>query len=132
MREARPDDWLSLIGMSKFEKGASGEKQSWMFTYGRNPDDALLVMAEALASGNNPYETKVPQMASTVGATYRKLMFSWIEQRSSKKIDFSKVSLRQKLQSIIRRKVEIMWITVMEVGSSQRRKVAMISGGQTT
>ena len=84
MSEARPDDWLSLIGMSKFAKGASGEKPSWMFTYGRNPDDALLVMAEALASGNNPYETKIPQMGGTVGASYRKLTFSWIERQEKR------------------------------------------------
>ena len=58
MREARPDDWISLIGMSKFAKAASGKKPSWMFAYGKEPDDGLLVMAEALAAGNHPYETK--------------------------------------------------------------------------
>jgi len=81
MRGARPDDWISLIGMSKFAKAASGQKPSWMFTYGKEPDDGLLVMAEALAAGNHPYETKIPQMTTTVGAPYRKRMFSWIKQQ---------------------------------------------------
>ena len=81
MRGAQPDDWISLIGMSKFAKAASGGKPSWMFTYGKEPDDGLLVMAEALAAGNHPYETKIPQMTTTVGTAYRKRMFSWIKQQ---------------------------------------------------
>jgi Beta-galactosidase trimerisation domain len=80
MREAKPDDWICLIGMSKFAKAAAGNKPSWMFTYGKEQDDALLVMAEALAAGNNPYETKIPQMMTTVGAAYRRRMFAWIKQ----------------------------------------------------
>src|SRR5262249_3945020 len=35
MRDAKPDDWISLIGMSKFAKSASGTKPSWIFTYGK-------------------------------------------------------------------------------------------------
>jgi hypothetical protein len=81
MRNARPDDWISLIGMSKFAKAASGTKPSWLFTYGKEADDGLLVMAEALAAGNHPYETRVPSMATSVGAEYRKRMFSWIQQQ---------------------------------------------------
>ncbi len=46
MREALPDDWISLIGMAKFARGASGGKPSWMFVYGDRPDDSLLVMAD--------------------------------------------------------------------------------------
>jgi Beta-galactosidase trimerisation domain len=80
MRDARPDDWICLIGMSKFAKAASGKKPSWILTYGKEPDDGMLVMAEALAAGNNPYETKIPKMTTTVGAAYRKRMFSWIKQ----------------------------------------------------
>jgi hypothetical protein len=84
MREAKPDDWISLIGMFKFAKGASGKKPSWMFTYGKEPDDALLVMAEALATGNHPYETKIPLMTTTVGPAYRKRMFSWIKREQQR------------------------------------------------
>jgi hypothetical protein len=80
MRDARPDDWISLIGMAKFAKGASGRKPSWMFTYGKDADDGMLVMAEALAAGNHPYETRIPEMMTSVGAAYRKRMFAWIEQ----------------------------------------------------
>jgi hypothetical protein len=79
MRDARPDDWISLIGMSKFAKAASGTKPSWMFTYGKEADDGMLVMAEALAAGNHPYETKIPEMMTSVGAAYRKRMFAWIK-----------------------------------------------------
>jgi hypothetical protein len=84
MREARPDDWISLIGMSKFAKGASGKKPSWIFAYGKEADDAMLVMAEALAAGNHPYETRIPLMTTTVGAAYRKRMFSWIKQEEAR------------------------------------------------
>jgi hypothetical protein len=80
MRDALPDDWISLIAMSKFAKAASGTKPSWIFTYGKEPDDAMLVLAEALATGNHPYETKIPLMTTTVGAVYRKRVFSWIKQ----------------------------------------------------
>jgi hypothetical protein len=84
MREAKPDDWISLIGMSKFAKAASGKKPSWIFTYGKEPDDGLLVMAEALAAGNHPYETKIPLMTTTVGAAYRKRVFSWIKREETR------------------------------------------------
>jgi hypothetical protein len=84
MREARPDDWISLIGMSKFAKAASGTKPSWIFAYGKEADDGMLVMAEALAAGNHPYETKIPLMTTTVGAAYRKRMFSWIKQEEAR------------------------------------------------
>jgi hypothetical protein len=87
MREAGPDDWVSLIGMSKFAKGASGRKPSWMFTYGNKADDALLVMAEALAAGNNPYETKIPKMTTTAGSSFRKRMFSWIKREEARLFD---------------------------------------------
>ncbi len=84
MREAKPDDWVSLIGMSKFAKGASGQKPSWIFTYGEGIDDALLVMAEALAAGNHPYETKIPQMTTSVGAAYRTVMFAWAKSEQQR------------------------------------------------
>jgi Beta-galactosidase trimerisation domain len=87
MREAGPDDWVSLIGMSKFAKAASGKKPSWMFTYGKEPDDGLLVMAEALAAGNNPYETRIPEMTTTIGTAYRKRVFSWIKQEERRLFD---------------------------------------------
>ena len=80
MREAQPDDWISLIGMAKFAKAASGRKPSWMFVYGDRPDDSLLVMAEALAAGNNPFETKTPKMTTTAGASYRRQIYGWVKQ----------------------------------------------------
>jgi hypothetical protein len=84
MREAKPDDWISLIGMSKFAKAASGRKPSWIFTYGKQQEDGLLVMAEALAAGNHPYETKIPLMTTTVGAAYRKRVFGWIKREEGR------------------------------------------------
>ena len=84
MREALPDDWISLIGMAKFARGASGDKPSWMFVYGDRPDDSLLVMATALAAGNNPFETKIPKMTETVGALYRRQAYAWIKQHEAR------------------------------------------------
>jgi hypothetical protein len=92
MRDALPDDWISLIAMSKFATGASGGKPSWVFTYGLLPEDGLLVMGEALASGSNPYETKIPLMTSSIGPAYRKAMFSWIETQERRLFASSSVA----------------------------------------
>jgi uncharacterized membrane protein YgcG len=82
MRASQEDDWISLIAMNKFGRAASGAKPSWVFTYGQLDDDAELVMAEALATRNNPYETKIPEMTTTVGADYRTRMFGWAQKNS--------------------------------------------------
>jgi hypothetical protein len=81
MTGAQPDDWISMIGMAKFAKAASGSKPSWMFTYGQAPSDGELVMAEAIAAGNHPYETKSPKMASSIGTKYRQRTFAWIKDQ---------------------------------------------------
>ena len=77
MRNARSDDWISFISALKYARGATGEKPSWTFTYGVDADDAQQVMAQAMIAGNNPYELKVPEMATTVGDAFRKRMFNW-------------------------------------------------------
>ena len=77
MRNARTDDWISFISALKYARGATGEKPSWTFTYGKQADDAQQVMAQALIAGNNPYELQVPEMATTVGDAYRTRMFNW-------------------------------------------------------
>lgn len=77
-RRATEDDWISYIAMNKYARAASGNKPAWVFTYGKQTNDAELMMAEALAAGNNPYETKIPEMTTTVGAAYRTLMYGWI------------------------------------------------------
>ncbi|SFI80971.1 Beta-galactosidase trimerisation domain-containing protein [Nitrosomonas sp. Nm34] len=82
MRSSSEDDWISLIAMNKFARAASGKKPSWVFTYGQLSDDAELVMAETLATRNNPYETKIPQMTTSVGADYRTRMFGWTQENS--------------------------------------------------
>lgn len=81
MAGAQPDDWISMIGMAKFAKAASGSKPSWMFTYGQVPRDGELVMAEAIAAGNHPYETKTPVMASSIGEKYRQRIFAWVKDQ---------------------------------------------------
>jgi len=83
MRKAREDDWISYISMQKYIKAASGNKPAWSFAYGKQANDAELVMAEILASGNNPYELKIPEMTTTVGAAYRTKMFGWIKANES-------------------------------------------------
>ncbi len=79
MRNAREDDWISFISAFKYTRAASGKKPSWVFNYGKQLDDAELVMAEALATGNNPYELQVPEMTTTVGADFRTRMFEWAQ-----------------------------------------------------
>ena len=79
-RAAQEDDWISLISALKYTKAASGDKPSWVFTYGKQVDDAEAVMAEAVAAGNNPYELMVPEMTSTVGdGSMRTRLFTWIQ-----------------------------------------------------
>ena len=82
MRSAKEDDWISFISALKYTRAATGEKPSWVFAYGKQADDAELVMAEAIAAGNNPYELMVPEMTTTVGADYRARMFGWAQEHS--------------------------------------------------
>lgn len=82
MRHAREDDWVSFISALKYTRAASGKKPSWVFSYGKQVDDATQVMAQALISGNNPYELQVPEMTTTVGADFRKNMFDWTQRYS--------------------------------------------------
>lgn len=83
MSIAKEDDWVRLIAMNKHARGAAGAKPSWIFTYGLKADDAELVMAESIAAGNSPYETKIPLMATSVGAAYRSKMFGWMKANSA-------------------------------------------------
>lgn len=77
---ASPDDWIAMVAMMKFGRGVTPGKPSWSFTYGNVVDDAEMVMAEALATQNNPYELKAPEMTTTVGHNYRQRMFTWIQE----------------------------------------------------
>ena len=78
MTHANEDDWASLAAMFKFGRGADRGRAAWTFTYGFEPDDAEAVLAEALAAQVCPYELKVPEMTTTVGADYRRRVFGWI------------------------------------------------------
>ncbi len=82
MRNAQEDDWISFISAFKYTRAASGKKPSWVFNYGKQVDDAGLVMAQALATGNNPYELMVPEMTTTVGVNFRTRMFGWAQENS--------------------------------------------------
>ncbi len=83
MLRARPDDWLTKIALAKFARGADKGRPTWVFSYGNRPWDAELVMATAFASQANPYETKTPEMATTVGAAFRKRMYSWADRHTA-------------------------------------------------
>ena len=83
MRKAREDDWVSFISALKYAHAATGDKPSWVFSYGKQADDAQQVMLQALIAGNNPYELQVPEMTSTVGSTFRTRMFNWADIYSS-------------------------------------------------
>jgi len=82
MVHASKDDWLTLMMVYKYCQGASERRSRWVFTYGYRDDDAQLTMASALAAQCNPYETRIPQMVTTVGHAYRSRMFHWIEQHN--------------------------------------------------
>jgi hypothetical protein len=78
MRPARENDWVSMICMYKYCRAASGLKPAWAFSYGRQADDASLVMAEVIACGCNPFEIKTPNMEATVNAAMRTRMYGFI------------------------------------------------------
>lgn len=79
MRDAPEDDWYSMVAMMKYARGASGPRPSWVFCYGLQEDDAERVMGLAIATGSSPYETKIPEINTTVGGAYRARMFGWLE-----------------------------------------------------
>eukprot|EP00026_Physarum_polycephalum_P002560 Phypoly_transcript_02567.p1 GENE.Phypoly_transcript_02567~~Phypoly_transcript_02567.p1 ORF type:complete len:909 (+),score=91.92 Phypoly_transcript_02567:101-2728(+) len=79
MRFAYEDDWTSLIAMYKYGRGAVDySKPSWAFCYGIQSDDAISVMAEAISSGNAPYEVKTPGKVEGVPGDARRVMFNFI------------------------------------------------------
>lgn len=88
MRNARSDDWISFISAMKFARASTGDKPSWVFTYGKQENDAQQVMTQAIIAGNNPYELQVPEMTTTVGdGSYRTRMFSWMKANSASLYD---------------------------------------------
>lgn len=80
MRGASTDDWLSMAVMMKHARGASAPRPAWAFCYGLEPDDAELTMGLAIATGCSPYETRIPEINTSVGSAYRKRMFEWLER----------------------------------------------------
>jgi hypothetical protein len=78
MRRAGADDWLDMAVMMRHGAGCSAPRPSWVFCYGDQPDDAEYVFALAVATGNNPFELKVPLMDSSVGEAYRQQAFRWL------------------------------------------------------
>ena len=80
MRYASADDWISMAAMMRHGASVTRPLPSWIFTYGLKEDDAELVMSLAIATGNCPYETKIPLMCDNVDPAYRTRMFQWIEQ----------------------------------------------------
>ena len=80
MYHGQEDDYISLISMYKFGRGADSGRAAWGFSYGYGEVDAESVMAISVAAQVNAYELKSPEMTTTVGRSYRKKMFSWIAQ----------------------------------------------------
>jgi hypothetical protein len=78
MRLAGADDWLDMAVMMKHGAGCSAPRPSWVFCYGEQPEDSQYVFALAVATGNNPFELKVPLMDSTVGEAYRQQAYRWL------------------------------------------------------
>ncbi|WP_394847109.1 beta-galactosidase trimerization domain-containing protein [Pendulispora brunnea] len=81
MRGATADDWNCMAVMMRHGTGASFGRPSWIFSYGYNEDDAERVMALAIATRNNPYETKIPLMCTTVGNGFRQRMYDWMTRQ---------------------------------------------------
>jgi len=82
MKDAPLMDWLCMFTAYKFCKGISENRASWAFSYGFRDDDAQLVMASVVAAQCNPYETRIPQMCTSVGQDYRTKMYQWLKTYS--------------------------------------------------
>ncbi|MBN2351320.1 MAG: hypothetical protein JXD23_02040 [Spirochaetales bacterium] len=82
MKDAKVEDWLCLFTAYRFCRGISRDRSSWAFSYGFADDDAQLAMASVLAAQCNPYETRIPEMCTSVGKKFRSTMFGWIEAYS--------------------------------------------------
>lgn len=80
MRGASEDDWLSMAVMMKHARGCSDPRPAWAFCYGLEEDDAERTMGLSIATGCSPYETKIPELNMSVGTSYRKRMFGWLER----------------------------------------------------
>ena len=78
MAEASYEDWLILHGLYHYCRGAALNRPSWAYCYGYSGDDAQLVMASAVASQNNPYELRIPEMTTSMGMEFRGMMYRWI------------------------------------------------------
>ena len=81
MRSAAADDWICMAVMMRHGACSSFGRPSWIFTYGFEEDDAERVMSLAIATRNNPYETKIPLMCTTVGDAYRTRMYQWMARQ---------------------------------------------------
>jgi hypothetical protein len=82
MRDASLMDWLCMFTAFKFCRGISENRARWAFSYGFRNDDAQLVMSSLIAAQCNPYETRIPQMCTSVGSDYRTNMFHWMKDHS--------------------------------------------------
>ena len=99
MRPALADDWLCKIRGAKFARACDRPRPSWVFSYGCEEADAGLVMALLCATGCNPYETKTPEMTTSVGAGFRTRMFQFIRRHAALLFDAEPVSTAAVLHS---------------------------------
>ncbi|MFA8328921.1 hypothetical protein ACEPT7_05610 [Burkholderia ubonensis] len=87
MRYAQENDWICLISMCKYARAASAGKPAWSFSYGKQEDDAVQVMAEVLAAGCSPFEVQVPGKTVGVGAAMRTRMYAFVQANSARLFD---------------------------------------------
>lgn len=78
MQWASIEDFTSKIAIHKWAAACEGENIPWSFVYGREPLDAGLSMAVALATGNAPFEARTPDMFVSVGAAFRARWFGFV------------------------------------------------------
>ncbi|MDQ7823291.1 MAG: beta-galactosidase trimerization domain-containing protein [Candidatus Eremiobacteraeota bacterium] len=87
MRDAETADWLSLMVTFKYCGSAAATEGKWAFSYGSEESDGQLVLAALLAGQLNPYETRIPSKATSVGRSYRTRMFSWVRDNEKSLFD---------------------------------------------
>lgn len=82
MDGAHPEDFTSLIAMSKWAKESERGNPNWSYSFGNQALDAGLVISALISNGVSPFEAKTPTRNETVSSTFRKDWFGFIKNNS--------------------------------------------------
>nr|CAA6829688.1 MAG: Unknown protein [uncultured Thiotrichaceae bacterium] len=92
MKWANKEDFATKITMYKWTRAIDRENPSWAFTYTNEELDAGLVVGAAAIAGVVPFESKTPDMETTVGSQFRTRWFGFIQDNAEALLDTERES----------------------------------------